>query len=250
MTGISIPVARAALFLDLDGTLAPIADWPDDVQPHETRTSILRWAEGALSGRLAILSGRTVSEVDRIVDKAVTCVAGVHGLQRRDPAGRMEAAPRHPALGDVREVFEVLARARRGLLVEDKGTSVALHYRKAPEAAEAVADTARRLAEATGLVFQAGDMVAELRSPGPDKGDALAAFMGELPFQGSAPIFIGDDITDERGFFVARSGGGIGILVGDARSTAAAARLETPSDVLAWIACSLDAGVFELRTVQ
>jgi trehalose 6-phosphate phosphatase len=246
MTNIAVPVDRAALFLDLDGTLAPIQEKPNDVGPDSQRSALLERARIALGGRLAILSGRTLGEIDRIVERSARCAAGVHGLQRRSSTGAVSEALPHPALVEVVEVFRAMARARTGLLVEPKTLSVAFHYRGAPGAKEAVVELALRLADSAGLIVQEGDMVVELKTPGSDKGDALKAFMTEEPFHGSIPIFVGDDLTDEAGFAAAGAEGGTGVLVGPPRDTRAVWRLENPDQVLAWIAKSLETGSFVL----
>lgn len=227
---------RTALFLDFDGVLAPIEETPAAVGPEPRRNALLRQLTDRLSGRIAVVSGRTLADVDRILDGALVAVAGVHGLQRRNAAGQVGHAWPHPKLGHARAAFHGLAGAERGLLVEDKGISVALHYRRAPACAQPVRELAERLAETTGLALQEGDMVAELRSPGPTKGDALAAFMAEPPFAGARPIYIGDDLTDEDGFAAAQAAGGFGILVGRRRGSRADWRLETVDQVLAWLA--------------
>ncbi|CAN5187146.1 trehalose-phosphatase [soil metagenome] len=247
MTKIAVPVERAALFLDLDGTLAAIQPRPQDVGPDTQRSALLKRAHAALSGRLAILSGRTLSEIDRIVEGVAPCAAGVHGLQRRAASGAVNEAQPHPALDGVVNMFEALARAQTGLLVEPKALSVAFHYRGAPNAKEAVVELAERLAASTGLAVQEGDMVIELKTPGGDKGEALAAFMAERPFQGSVPCFGGDDLTDEAGFAAVAAHGGAGVLVGPARDTKALWRFSDPVEVLAWIAKSLTTGRFELE---
>ena len=87
-------------------------------------------------------------------------------------------------------------------------------------------------------------MVAELRTPGPDKGDAVRAFMSEATFAGSTPIFVGDDLTDEAGFEAVAKLGGFGVIVGPRVPSAAFARLASPADVMTWISDSLDEGVF------
>jgi trehalose 6-phosphate phosphatase len=224
-----------ALFLDLDGTLAPIADTPSAVSPDPRRTELLARLSARLGGRVAIVSGRTLEEVDRIVEGAVTAAAGVHGLERRTAEGERLSLPAHPALSVARERLLTAARSMDGLLVEDKRLGVALHYRAAPGAADMVRALGRRLASETGLVLQEGHMVVELRTPGPDKGDAVAAFMAEAPFKGAVPVFVGDDATDEHGFAVAAAEGGCGVLVGPARPTAARFRLEDVEAVIAWL---------------
>lgn len=242
----SIPVEQAALFLDLDGSIVAIAETPDEVNASMPCRIVLRRAQDHLRGRLAILSGRTVDAVDEVLGGLVTCVAGVHGLERRSAPGRLEREAPHEAIAEAAEVLTALARARPGLLVERKGGSVALHYRQAPAAEAAALDAVRRIAETTGLQVQLGKSVAELRTPGPDKGTALAAFMREKPFAGTRPIFIGDDLTDEPGFAAARALGGMGVLVGERRDAGAEGWLEAPAAVLAWIMHSLDQRRFEL----
>jgi trehalose 6-phosphate phosphatase len=226
---------RAALFLDLDGTLTPIVSRPADVGPDPRRAALLTRLAQALDGRLAVVSGRALDDLDRILGGGVPAVAAVHGLVRRDAAGLIDRAAPHPGLDDARAVLGDLARSDPGLLFEDKGVSVALHYRNAPSAADAVVDAARRLAQTTDLVVQLGDMVAELRTPGADKGSSVAAFLREAPFNGSIPVFVGDDLTDEDGFAAAERLGGFGVLVGSERPTEARYRLADVDAVLDWL---------------
>lgn len=240
-------VSEAALFLDLDGTLAPFAPRPQDVGPDPARTALLRALDAALGGRLAVISGRAIAEIDRILEGAVQNAAGVHGLEVRRHGGRVEQSEPAPALAETQTAFEAYARERRGVLVEGKRLSVALHYRGAPEFEAEVRALAERLAEATGLRLQMGAMVAELRTPGPDKGDMVRSFMAAAPFRGVRPIFIGDDVTDEDGFEAAAALGGCGVLVGAERRSAAQARLPDPPAVLAWLSASRDRGAFVLE---
>jgi trehalose 6-phosphate phosphatase len=235
------PVGHA-LFLDLDGTLAPIAPRPDDVVADPKRTFLLRRLVERFDRRVAIVSGRTISEISTILENAVPAVAGVHGLERRDARGELSAALPDPDLDNAREVFEHLARAQPGLLVEDKGLSVTLHYRGCPGACDAVRDAARRLEASSDLILQEGDMVAEMRTRGDDKGKAISRFLTEWPFQGARPIFVGDDLTDENGFVAAEAAGGFGVLVGPPRRTAARYNLRDPDAVLAWLGAAVEAG--------
>lgn len=230
-----LDLSRTSLFLDLDGTLADIAETPGAVGPVPDRTRVLKALGKAVDGRLAVVSGREIAEVDRILERAVTAVAGLHGLDRRTADGRLHLTPPHPSLSDARDCLGTLARAQRGLLLEDKGTSVALHYRLAPDAGPAVVDCTRRLARQTGLVLQEGHMVAELRTPGPDKGEALARFMDEAPFLRGRPVMIGDDLTDEDAFRAAVRLGGEAILIGPPRPSAARWRLDSPAALLGWL---------------
>lgn len=231
-------IDRAALFLDLDGTLAPIAARPQDVRPDPRRTSLLERLDRALDGRIAVVSGRTLADIDRILEGRVKAVAAVHGLAHRDTEGRIRQAAPHPNLSQAIEALSVFAEQDVGLLVENKGVSVTLHYRLAPAFAEASGVLAKRIAEETGLYLQPGDMVMELRTPGPSKGDSVREFIGSKPFADATPIFIGDDLTDEHGFTAAREMGGFGILVGATRPTAARYRMADVEAVLAWLEAS------------
>ena len=234
-------LGRIALFLDLDGTLASIEPRPDDVGPEAWRTALLKRLQAKLDGRLAVISGRTLEEVDRILEGAVIAVAAVHGLVRRRTDGSVLRADGHPALANARRQAADLAQAHPGILVEDKGLSLAIHYRLAPELAAQMTSEAEQIAGGSGLKLQRGDMVAELCTPGLDKGAAVAAFMTEPPFAGAAPVFVGDDLTDEDGFDAAETLGGMGVLVGPDRLTRASRRLAGAASVRAW----LEAAVME-----
>lgn len=237
---VPLDLARTALFLDLDGTLAPIAETPDGVTPERRRSRLLARLAERMGGRVAVISGRPINDVDRILERSIRAVAGVHGLERRTADGEVVSPEPHPKLAEAREAFRALARASRGLIVEDKGLSVALHYRQAPEGEEAVRELAHRLADATGLRLQEGHMVAELRTPGPGKEGAVAAYMAEPPFAGAVPVYVGDDLTDEDGFAAAARAGGFGVLVGPERRTRAKWRLADVEQVLAWLGEALE----------
>ncbi|MBU2118540.1 MAG: trehalose-phosphatase, partial [Alphaproteobacteria bacterium] len=131
--------------------------------------------------------------------------------------------------------FRAFAAARPGLIVEDKTVAAGLHYRGDPRHAEAAEALARDLAARTGLKLQPGKLVLELKTPGADKGTALAAFMAEPPFAGGVPVMVGDDLTDEYGFAAAEALGGFGVLVGAPRPTAARHGLEDVAAVLDWL---------------
>lgn len=232
-------LGETALFLDLDGTLAPIAARPQDVRPDPRRNSLLERLAERLDGRLAVVSGRTLADVDRILEGCVGAVAAVHGLVRRDARRRLHQTSPHPKLAAAAEGFRAFAGRDSGLIVEDKDLSVALHFRLAARQAEAARACAAALARETGLVLQDGDMVEELRTPGPDKGDSLRDFMAEPPFAGARPVFVGDDATDEAGFAAACALGGVGVAVGPARATQAGFRLSGVDAALAWLEAAL-----------
>lgn len=228
-------LAESALFLDLDGTLAPIVARPQDVGPDPRRTRLLERLGERLEGRLAVITGRTLEDVDRILEGRITCVSAIHGLVRRDAHGGLHAPPPHPGLKPAVRELKAFAARDAGLIVEEKGASVALHFRLARARAAEARVLARRIADETGLSLQEGDMVEELRPPGATKGDGIIAFMEHPPFKGACPVFAGDDITDEHGFEAVARLGGFGVLVGRPRATHARFGLRNVEDVLAWL---------------
>ena len=235
-----------SLFLDLDGTLAPFTATPEDVGPEFERNDRLRRLVDRLNGRLAVVSGRGIDDLDRILEGSVDALAGSHGLQRRS-GGAVMAAAAHDRLDDVVRDLQALAERVPGLHVEVKPLSAALHYRAAPHAEAEVHVFGDALAARTGLKQQRGSMVLEFLTPGADKGAAVRAFMGAPPFLGTIPVFAGDDLTDEDGFRAAAELGGFGILVGPPRPTFAAFRLAGEPAVHAWLeqALSMNAIVLE-----
>lgn len=234
-----------ALFLDLDGTLAEFETDPQAVGPVERRTRLLRELGMALDGRLAVISGRELSDLDRILDGVVPALAGVHGLERRDAGFELHAEPVAPGLDAAAAEAEAFARGRDGVLVERKRGALALHTRAAPEHEGDALALARRLADRHRLHLQPGARVAEIRTPGLSKGDAIRAFLSEPPFLGARPVFLGDDLTDEDGFEAVLACGGLGVLVGAPRPTAAGARLASVSAVFDWLERSLRDRAFE-----
>lgn len=226
-----------ALFLDVDGCLLDFADRPDAVAvPDTLRTSLAALAT-RLDGALALVSGRSLATLDGLFAPLRLPAAGLHGLERRAVDGRMvDAPPPAPLLEKVRKDARRVASEHPGALVEDKGAALALHWRQAPGAADAL----RAFADAVlpwlhGYRLQPGDHVVELRPASADKGDAIAAFLEEPPFSGRRPVFAGDDLTDEHGFAVVDGHGGLSVLVGGRKGSAARYALRDPADVRAWL---------------
>ncbi len=232
-----------ALCADLDGTLAPLEITPDAVGPDPARRRLLDALASALNGRLAVISGRTVADLDRVLEGRVKALAGVHGLVRRTADGVVFEASGAERMGEALDAFRALASADNALLVENKGAAVALHYRRHPAAEAACRDLAHDLGARLGLAIQEGDMIAELRVPGPDKGASLRAFMAEAPFAGATPVFLGDDLTDEDGFTAARDLGGFGVIVGPRRPTRADFALASVSAARDWLWQGLEQAV-------
>ena len=230
-----LPSGLAAIFLDMDGVLAPLAPTPEAVIADPRRTATITRLVQALEGRAAILSGRTLDEIDRIADRASPAAAGVHGLTRRRANGDRIDIAAAPGVAAAEAELLAFAESRSGLVVERKGVSVDLHYRAGPQHEADALAIADRLAAREGLRVQPGILVVELKTPGADKGTALTAFMQEAPFEGATPIMLGDDLTDEHAFVAAEALGGCGVLVGPPRETRARYGLAGPDAVLDWL---------------
>ncbi len=238
---------RISLFLDLDGTVASFAGRPADVVADPVRNTLLRDLAVHLEGRLAVVSGRAIEDIDRILGQSVLAVAGSHGLERRNANLDRMAECAHAGLRRTIRELHAFADGYEGVLIEEKPLSVAFHYRGNPSFEPVAQAFAQDLASRTGLILLQGAMVVEFLTPGMDKGKALHAFMAESPFSGTVPIFVGDDLTDESGFKAAREHGGLGILVGPPRPTFASYRLATVADVLNWLQTGLSSNVFRME---
>lgn len=228
-------LSGAALFLDFDGTLAPIADTPDGVVLGDDLLPLLYQLRTRLEGRLAIVSGRSIATL-RDLGFGDFLLAGTHGLEFARPGEVADAPPRLASIDAVEAAFHAFAQDKPGVLVERKSISVGLHFRGAPDWQQAAGELADMLAAKYDLAVQRGKMLFELRPGGADKGSAVAALMREAPMAGGIPIFIGDDVTDEEGFAAAVDHGGAGILVGPPRSTLATFSLEQVADVRHYLA--------------
>lgn len=225
----------AALFLDFDGTLVELAETPDAIVVRDALPELLQRLSRRLEGRLAIVSGRAVGDLERHIACGEIAVSGSHGVELRLAGVATPVLAATVDLDHMRAAVERFAGDVPGLIVEEKPAGIAVHYRQAPDEADNVERFMSDLAVQSGMALQRGKMVAELRPQGVDKGAAVRALMAEAPFAAARPIFIGDDVTDEHGFEAVAAMGGAGILVGPQRETAAAYRLEDVNAVAAWL---------------
>lgn len=232
------PSADWAFFLDLDGTLLEHAERPEAVRVDAAMRGLLTGLHAGACGAVALISGRSVADIDRLCAPLVLAAAGQHGVERRDAAGRMHrhAFPEQP-LRRAAARLAAYAAQHPGLVLEDKGYNLALHYRLAPWQADAVRELVEGAAAQLGEGFevQAGKMVFELKPGGRDKGTAIEEFMAEAPFRDRTPVFVGDDLTDEFGFGVVNRLGGQSIKVGDG-ATKARWRIADAAAVRRWLA--------------
>ncbi len=232
--------AGAAVFLDVDGSLLEIAPRPDLVQVPSVLPGLLGEVAQQRGGALALVSGRPLRELDLLFQPWRGAAAGLHGSERRRADGTLDhrinlAAA--AALDRIRPRLAAVASDGSGLILEDKQGALALHYRAAPERAAHILAVARALQREVGTTLRliAGKMVVEFHPRSADKGTTIAAFMGELPFLGRRPVFVGDDVTDEDGFAEIDRRGGIAIRVGPPTATLAGYGLASVPGVLAWL---------------
>jgi trehalose 6-phosphate phosphatase len=228
---------NATLFLDLDGTLLSLVDRPDEVRADAELVALLERLTTFLDNRLAVVSGRSISQLDDILGNTASAIAlsGSHGSEHRWQ--NIHARPERPRELDLAaERMRAFAAASEGVLVEEKSFGVALHYRMAPQSHAGAQALVRSLADEFRLVVQDGKMMTELRVPGGDKGKAITSMMRSTPMARTRPVFAGDDITDESGFKAVRELGGSGILVGPERLTAAKYRVQSPEALRSWLA--------------
>jgi trehalose 6-phosphate phosphatase len=225
----------AALFLDFDGTLVDLAETPDAIRVPDALAPLLGRLRRRLDGRIAVVSGRALADLERHLPLTDIAFSGSHGLELRLADGTALPLSVPAGLEDVTARVHRFAEAEPGLLVEQKPAGIAVHYRRRPDAGEDVAAFVEEVARERGFKVQRGHMVVELRPHGADKGDALRAFMSEPHFAGARPVFVGDDLTDEHAFAAASALGGAGVLVGPERATAARYRLNGVAEVAAWL---------------
>ncbi len=224
------PFDRAALLLDLDGTLLDFAATPDSVTVPPGLADTLARLRGELDGALAVITGRPVQQIEALLPGVVPVISGEHGgALRRSPGAALER-PNLPGLPPaVLVAAEALALAHPGVLVERKARGVVLHYRAVPEAEQVLhaAVTGLLLPHADSFQLLASNMAWEVRPLGADKGRAVEAVMALPGFAGRLPVFIGDDVTDEDGMAAARRLGGAGLFV--------PAAFGSPGVVRAWL---------------
>lgn len=246
------PGDRWALFLDVDGTLVAIAPTPEAVRVEPALLPLLERLSKASDGALALVSGRSLLGIDTLFRPLLLPAAGLHGWERRRPDGTPAPISEPTAiLAPLRPLLTAFTATRPGLLLEDKGGSLALHYRRPPQYGAAVCQRAREIAAAEPrLRLIEGRKVVEFVPRGNDKGQAIAEFLGEPPFAGRLPVYVGDDTTDEDGFAAVNRLGGLSIRVANPEArgrhgSAARYRLPSVASLHGWlgaVAERLDSG--------
>jgi trehalose 6-phosphate phosphatase len=232
--------AGCAVFLDFDGTLADIAAHPQAVTVHAEVPARLATLAAALEGAVAIVTGRPIAEIDHFLAPLRLPAAGVHGAERRRADGRWHRLPA-PVLDEVLPALRALCAAHPGLLLEEKSSAIALHYRQAPALeAQCLAAMTEALQRLPDMALMRGKQVIEMKPRAADKGAAVRVFLEEAPFRGRHPWFFGDDVTDEAAFEAVQALGGIAVKIGSG-ATCARYRVADPAALQVWMQQALAA---------
>jgi trehalose 6-phosphate phosphatase len=228
---------RIALFLDLDGTILDIASAPIEVSTPPDVVETLRDLQESLEGAVAVLTGRNIADVDRLLAPLRLAAAGVHGSEiRLDPGAEIDSCD-DVVPAPLKKDVERLAGGMPGVLFEDKGSSIAVHYRAVPDMEPLLETELRRLLDhhPSRLVLSHGRRVLELVPEQSTKGAALERMMGLPPFRDRVPVMIGDDMPDETALAAAVGLGGLGLKVRGEHFRSGSLHFGGPAEVRGWL---------------
>src|SRR5438309_4647500 len=236
-------LSECALLLDIDGTLLDFAPTPREVWVPPGLAKTLDRLLERTSGALALVSGRSLNDIDLIFAPAEFPAVGGHGAEMR-LSGEGEAVAAHapPMDKDLKKRLAAIAQLSPGILLEDKGYSLALHYRLAPHAEKAIyAAVSLIRADLPNAPIEVlpGKCVCEIKHSGFTKASGVHELMKREPFKGRRPFFIGDDVTDETVFAIMPDLDGLAFSVGR-RAKGVAGHFDAPSDVREFLAHLLD----------
>lgn len=215
-------IQKFAFFLDIDGTLADIAMAPQlALVPSETRQALSKIFKRTL-GALAIVSGRQLSDIDRMLGMKSLPAAGSHGAQLRLASGDLQADDSQRSdFDEIAHKLQAQLAQFPAIMIERKPLSIAVHYRADPDQGTLVRDLADTLLlQFPALKVVSGKMIVEMLPATADKGTAVSRLMSDEPFRGRIPVFAGDDITDEDAFRVVNDLQGLSVKIGSGYSVA------------------------------
>jgi trehalose 6-phosphate phosphatase len=236
-------LSETAILLDIDGTLLDLMPTPREVWVPPGLAMTLNGLVAATSGALALVSGRSLNDIDLIFAPERFPAVGGHGAEMRLNPESEASAPFAPSLDkELKRRLAAIARISPGILLEDKGYSLALHYRLAPHAKDAIeASIALIRADMPDAAVEVlpGKCVFEIKAAGFTKAIGVRALMQHAPFAGRRPLFIGDDVTDESVFAIMPEMQGLAFSVGH-RAKGVNGHFDAPRDVREFLARLLD----------
>ena len=232
-----IPAASTALFLDVDGTLVDLQDDPAAVHAEPGLIRLLHDVADRLGGALALVSGRSLAEIDRMFAPSTFPAAGAHGSELRINGEPLPPDTIPPMPEAIRRDVEDFIGDHEGLLLEHKSNGFSVHYRRAPALESAYREQVNALLERLGDDYRLidGKMVLEIAPRSHSKGEAVRAFLDREPFSRRQPVFVGDDVTDEDGFVAVNDLDGLSVRVGDIDTSAARYSLPDVPAVRRWL---------------
>jgi trehalose 6-phosphate phosphatase len=241
--GVARPLDQCAILLDIDGTLLDLAPTPREVWVPPGLATTLNGLLDKTAGALALVSGRSLNDIDLIFAPDQFPAVGGHGAEMRIATDSESVATHAPPMDkELKRRLAAIAKLSPGILLEDKGYSLALHYRLAPHAEKAIYEAVSLIrADLPNAPIEVlpGKCVCEIKHSGFNKASGVLELMSHEPFRGRHPIFIGDDVTDESVFAIMPDFKGLAFSVGR-RAQGVAGHFDEPSDVRAWLARQLD----------
>jgi trehalose 6-phosphate phosphatase len=233
------PLDECAILLDIDGTLLDLAPTPREVWVPPGLARTLSGLIEKTAGALALVSGRSLNDIDLIFAPEQFPAVGGHGAEMRISGDSESVATHAPPMDkELKRRLAAIAKLSPGILLEDKGYSLALHYRLAPHAEKAIYEAVSLIrADLPNAPIEVlpGKCVCEIKHSGFNKATGVLELMTHEPFRGRRPIFIGDDVTDESVFALMPDLGGLAFSVGR-RATGVADHFDEPRDVREWLA--------------
>jgi trehalose 6-phosphate phosphatase len=230
-------LCKRAILLDIDGTILDLAPSPGQVRVPTSLRAVLARLSELSGGALALVSGRSIADIDLIFSPLRLPAIGVHGAELRASVNAKTEVRVAPLSETLKRKLASVGRLADGILVEDKGYSLALHYRLAPEKGPAVAAAVAEICSRSpqqAVEILNGKSVVEVKPSGINKGDAVAALLRRAPFAGRQPIYIGDDTTDLPVFAVIRKLGGRAYSVGEIAAEVDG-NFDRPESVRLWL---------------
>lgn len=239
----SLDLDACALLLDIDGTLLDLAPTPRSVVVPPDLVPTLDGLLKRTSGALALVSGRSLDDIDWIFAPARYPSVGGHGAEMRLSTDSEAVATHAPPMNpDLKRRFAAIAQMDSGILMEDKGYSFALHFRQAPHLETAIYDAVSAIrADLPNAPIEVlpGKAVCEIKHSGITKATGVRELMSHEPFKGRRPVFLGDDVTDETVFAIMPDFDGLSFSVGR-QARGVAGTFIGPGDVRHWLVSLLN----------